>query len=257
MALLSALLVAALQAPDGFREVPSPRANKARLSAANLSDREWIVWELDGRLNVTDKAKSIRRRDQPFKKATVKLANARATATEIDATKVADGWIQGFDAGEFGGGIFWFSPNWKVQKKISDLNCHRIYEMYGKFFAVTGLNHLGLRRGAILVLDHLGKDAWEAKKVADVGADPSTYTLEGPDRLLLCCETGIFRFSARDKLERLHDGVPGLLYPNSMALGKDKSVWIGMRNYIVQLVPKKGGYDEHWFEPKNISHPHR
>ena len=40
-------------------------------------------------------------------------------AGEWFSVKVSDGWIIGFNAGEFGAGLWWFSPDGKKREKIS------------------------------------------------------------------------------------------------------------------------------------------
>lgn len=41
--------------------------------------------------------------------------------------RVEDGWIVGFNAGEFGAGLWWFSPDGKTRRKISS---HHVIEFF-------------------------------------------------------------------------------------------------------------------------------
>lgn len=57
------------------------------------------------------------------------------------------GWLAGFDAGEFGGGLWWFSRDGSKTIEVLSENVHAIYQINSTILILTGLNHLGLNYG--------------------------------------------------------------------------------------------------------------
>jgi hypothetical protein len=83
--------------------------------AANASRRAWTVYRAAGA--VCARALDESRREAPalpFAAQVAAFSEARA------ALEVPDGWLVGFNRGEWGGALYWFSSDGNKRYKISD-----------------------------------------------------------------------------------------------------------------------------------------
>ena len=62
-------------------------------------------------------------------------------AGEWFSVKISDGWIIGFNAGEFGAGLWWFSPDGKKREKISEDQVVGFFVTDAGLLALEGLAH--------------------------------------------------------------------------------------------------------------------
>ena len=69
---------------------------------------------------------------------------------ELSAIKVADGWLIGRNAGEWGGDLWWYAPDGKTHYKVSDEQIHGFLQTKDGLFAFEGLEHLTLNMGHCL-----------------------------------------------------------------------------------------------------------
>ena len=60
--------------------------------------------------------------------------------------RVTDGWLVAWNAGEWGGQLWWFSPDGTESDKISNDQIVAFFEAHGRLFALEGLDHM-LPRG--------------------------------------------------------------------------------------------------------------
>lgn len=166
--------------------------------------------------------------------------------------KVENGWLIGFDAGEWGGTLWWFSEDGKTRKKLADENVVGLVKVSTKHILVlTGLAHLGMDYGKVLYVMQDEGGGWKAETLVDLGAAPRTFAVESPESVLVITTKDLVRVKAAGTAENLFQTRYRFLYPNSMTLSKDGTIHVGMRHFVTRLTPIGMGYKEDWFVPKN------
>jgi len=68
------------------------------------------------------------------------------------ALAVANGWLAGYNHGEFGGSIWWYAPDGQDSAKVSDEQIVAFVKMRVGLIGVSGLNHMGIHEGRVLLL---------------------------------------------------------------------------------------------------------
>ncbi|HEX7664553.1 MAG TPA: hypothetical protein VF407_08585, partial [Polyangiaceae bacterium] len=161
----------------------------------------------------------------------------------IKATE--DGFLIGFDAGEYGGGLYWFSKDGKQRKKLGSENVIGFAELSNGLVVVTGLAHLGMSVGHLAIVD---KDAsgWSVKPWLDLGGAAETFARESPSSMLVLTTGGLHRITVSGSDNEIAKTNYDSLYPNSMAIDNRGIVYVGMRQFVTRFVPTAQSYREEW-----------
>ena len=232
--------------PDGW--VSFPISDDA-LNCGNYSKREWEVKLDDGQLKVV----SPSNKNQPLLPFTIAADSKMESGLkgERRVEKVENGWLVGFNAGEWGGALWWFSEDGKIRKKLTDENVVGLAKTSTRILALTGLAHLGMDHGKVfdVTQDKTGK--WKADVLVNLGAAPQTFIVESPESVLVITTKSLVRVKTEGSAEQLYQHRYLFLYPNSMTLSKSGIIHIGMRHFVTRLTPTQAGYKEDWFVPKD------
>jgi hypothetical protein len=167
--------------------------------------------------------------------------------------RVEDGWLVGLDAGEFGGGLWWFNSDGREGRRLSDDNVVGFAEGASGVLALTGLAHAGFDHGRVLRVEGGAGAGRRVEPLADLGAAPRSFVAEKKDSLLVLTTRGLVRVKASGAVEQLIDTNYGLLYPNSMTLSPSGVIHVGMRHFVTRMTPSGGGYKEEWFVPSDCT----
>jgi hypothetical protein len=165
---------------------------------------------------------------------------------------VDGGFLVGFNAGEFGGGAWWFSADGTRHRKltlrrettsIDDYVAENVhgFAVVGKdVLAFEGLTHGGLNAGQIVRLSRASDGTWDASLFSNLPACPHAILQESGTRWLLATTQGIWRVHADARIEPVWQ-VPGghLYYPNSLVRDRVGILYMGMRDYVVRLAPHR------------------
>lgn len=153
-----------------------------------------------------------------------------------NVAEVADGWLVGFNQGEFGAALYWFSRDGANQYKVSD---HQVVGFFpradGSVDAAEGLAHLGLSRGTLIHVARPAADArWQAETLQPLPGAPYAGVRCRDGSLLLVLANALVRADADGKLTTLLGDVPWSgLYPNSCVLSPDeRKLFVGMRQFV-------------------------
>ena len=159
-----------------------PQVLDERWVAANHDTKnEWVVFLLEGRPSV--RLRAVKREKgsyypemqesypvMPFK---VPRGSAKdGLAGEWFSLQVADGWIIGFNAGEFGAGLWWFSPDGKRREKISEDRVVGFFATDAGLLALEGIAHGGPSRGRIIRLATGEDGRWRSEPFVDLKGRP-------------------------------------------------------------------------------------
>jgi hypothetical protein len=223
-------------------------------TAANGSSSEWYVALEGGR--VTASAREWKRTGPPG----IPVGGAEVPATlrlvrpAIAYVRVPDGWLVSYNGGEFGGVVLWYSADGKTNREVSGDRVNAFVETKDGVFAATGLSHGGADFGALVRFTR--KDGqWTADKVVELRgcgyaaatqADGKIIVAEG-GRVVGLNRDGTWELEGERLLRVDRDGKVETLvaggewvrqFPNSMAVGPDGRVWVGMRRFVGVFDPK-------------------
>ncbi len=235
--------------PGRWIEADPPRHHTEAWLAANHDDHEWVVTLRDDRprAHLRD-AKAEAPAPLPFE---VDGGAREGLYGRRSSIEVADGWIVGFDAGEFGCGLWWFSPDGKDRLKLADAHVKRFLPTDSGLLTVEGLAHLSLDRGRILRISLDPKGRWRAEDFLDLKAAPQVAAKLADGRLLIATNDRLLKIDPATKgVEVLLDkAFWGGLYPNSMALTSTGVIYVGMRHGVAKVEKKGDAYQVRWLLP--------
>lgn len=152
---------------------PNTAAYDLWLFAANHAEIEWRVFVEDGQVCAQNTDEPIEQqpthltfnlpaRDSLF------LQGGRLIYCPVD-----DGWLVGFNRGEFGAALYWFSHDGERSYKISR---HQIVEFIATpngILAIEGLAHLCGSWGSLICISRQeGSDRWQADSIVELPFAP-------------------------------------------------------------------------------------
>jgi hypothetical protein len=239
--------------PSGFVALRRPPTHDD-LDCANYSRVEWFVSSAGNDLRVSAPARADVVDPLPFT-----YDRHPDRAGDRHALRMNDGWFAGFDAGEFGGGLWWFSSATKqplrVRPPAAD-DVHHVAENVHGFaqhpdgpLVFMGLDHLTGRSGHVFALRQIG-GAWQLQLFAALDASPAAWVMSG-DRAWVLTESGLWEAAAGNRTRKLHALDVGSLYPSSMVLASDGALYVGMRRYVLRLQLVGARWAETWFVTSN------
>jgi len=187
-------------------------------------------------------------------KATVKVeGGAGGSFTEKNTIAVEDGWLGTLDVGEWGGGIYWFSKDWKERKQLYDDNSTDIIRLSGKLYVLTGFDYARQDSGVLHRIER-GKNGWATVKVAPVGRSIDVIAKFDEKHLLVVQEH--LKLMGLDGRRELLCRLPRpAAYPTSMGVASDGAIYIGYRGYLLGIAKRGKEYVRNWFEPDAPAEP--
>jgi hypothetical protein len=202
-------------------------------SAANYSKHEWAVYR-DGNTLCARLLDRPRRKDPflPFVASVESFREARA------AVKVSDGWLVGFNRGEWGGALYWFNSDGTQRYKISDHQIVSFLQSGGSIFAIEGLAHLGPGRGSIVTLSKpTGAKRWTTKSFLTLPRAPYAFAMHSSGKLYIVLEDSLVSVDRKRHLATVYrDAAWALLYPNSLVLEEESArAYVGMRQFVGEV----------------------
>ena len=246
MVFTGSTIVQAMDPPEGW--VPISITDEAR-TCGSYSKSEWEVNKLSGaHVTITPHFSNRPYTSQlPFEIIVSEGENGLVGDRQI--LRVTDGWLIGFDAGEWGGALWWFNEDGANRRKLLEENVRGLIETRWGILVLTGLAHLSLDQGKVFRLHHSGVGEWEPDQTALLDGAPQTFISESPDTVLVITNKSLVRLRS-GLLDALTTSVryEGLS-PNSVVLAKDGVIYVGMRHFVTRLTPRSLGYHEEWFVP--------
>lgn len=244
-------LLSAWQAIEPYTRSEKPGWPSIEMTCANHSSDDWFVRSESGTIKVSRREVSAPQEPLPFEIPAGRTVDEGLRGRRV-VQKVADGYLIGTDAGEWGGALWWFSPDGKTMKKLGEQNVHGLLSLDGKYYALTGLAHLGIDEGAIVDAAPDGAGGWVAKPVTDLGSKPNAFITDSDGSVLVLTNKAVIRFSKGLQTRTIHslEGSLGTLYPTSLAKDSEGRLYIGMRFAVVRLSPNGEKYMEQWLVPR-------
>lgn len=242
-----------LTMPTGWiatAEPTGPFEEHSKLLQANHSTHEWRMSVSSGRLEIKDKGNEQAKVMFPPHFYRTKYMIGRAMTA-----RAGGNWLIGFNGGEFGGGLWWASPDGKRTKLLVGDNVQAFVHRGQDVLVFTGLAHLGYNRGAAYLFRSSSADG-EITHIADLDSAPYAALLESNGSVLVALSNGVIAVRPDGSVVRLYkqEEMP-ILYPNSIAGEEGDTIFVGMRFYVLRLHSRADGeYESTWFEQSSRKH---
>ena len=260
MLLWTVLLVAgkvlAQNIPSGWTPYPTPKNSSETLRCANYSiRREWRVSVSNGAIEIAvipfERGGA---QSQVFKKQELPpgIERVKGMVGLQSTLKLQNGWLLGFDGGEFGGGL-WFAGNDGETQMLGGENVRGFVETTQGILVLAGLAHMTLDSGKVFILPYAVKSPRDAKFLVELDGAPQAFTKVSDDAMLVVTTRGVSRVSSSGRSEPLLHRDFSLLYPNSVAATPDGAIYVGMRLFVARLTPHAEEYLEQWMVPDSCT----
>lgn len=164
--------------------------------------------------------------------------------------KTKRGWFVAYDSGEWGGNLWWRPTTGSNRYVIAPGNIKQFLIAPMGLLALDGLEHMGLSKGRIIRLskDSLGR--WQARTFVNLDQVPLVATLETQGSVFVVTTNQLLKISRDRKTSiLLRNAFWKSLFPNSLIIAPDRTVYIGMRLGVAKLSLKNNGYVVTWLLP--------
>lgn len=213
-----------------------------RLRCANHARDEWRISIEQGAARIEEAA---RREPDTGPPLPFSLPNDPDFRGRRHTVAFAGGFLVGFDAGEWGGALFWFSADGSRRQRVVGQNVRGLVPIGADaVLSIEGLAHLSLSFGYVHRIEraHGAVTVTRATALPDA---PQTYVATA-DGVYILTTSRLVRL-AHDLQQTAVQPVttPGL-YPDSMAIDARGALWIGMRQLVLRLSPARGRFTETW-----------
>jgi hypothetical protein len=212
-----------------------PKGRNAFFRAANKqTDHRWCVFLKDGVPDAEMRAETpvTRPEEMRFVPTAGRFSGGHAFA------RVEDGWLVGFNEGEFGAALYWFDPSGERSTKISEHQVEAFFSLADGLYAIEGLAHLSLSEGSIIRVTRSAADTpWRAEPVVRLPAAPHAISLRSDGTMLVALSRSLVSLGKNYELEVLLQDLPWWsLYPTSSVLSADeRKLYIGMRQFVAEV----------------------
>lgn len=164
--------------------------------------------------------------------------------------KVDDGWLIGFNLGEWGGGLWWFNNKGSEHYEICYGNIQNFFVRDDKILVIEGLAHLSMSSGTIFeVYKKDGK--WESKDFVNLPGAPYSSIQNSNGDLIIVTAESLIKVETNGKIESLiEEGFwHYYLHPTSSIILRD-TLYIGMTGGVFK-VDLNNPSKQQWLEPGN------
>jgi hypothetical protein len=165
------------------------------------------------------------------------------------ALRVRDGFFVGNDGGEWGGGLWFITPD---GKKVVPLGSGNVTGLVAfepdRVLAFKGLRHETVDEGTAHWF-RKSPSGWAQESVAALDGRPGPFAVLG-ELVYAVTPTSLTVISDGGKPFVHHRLEKGTLFPTSIVVERSGVVWIGMRHYVLQLERNGSDYVETWLVPK-------
>lgn len=155
-----------------------------------------------------------------------------------NSIKVHNGWLIGFDRGEWSGALYWYNNDGTEKYLIKDRNVRDIIRFNNKVFITQGLTHLGGDFGSISEITYKD-DKWIEEKTSMLSGKPYKTVVADNKLISITTENIILINSDMESEVLFEEGFWRTLYPNSIACYKGL-YYFGMRGGILELNAENG-----------------
>lgn len=241
--------------PEKWIAGDPPRKYDERWYAANHNTTyPWVVTLRDGRPRVARLGSEKEPADPlPFQIPRGTAAEGLNGSRRFTA-KVDDGWIVAFNAGEFGAGLWWFSPDGKRRQKLAEAWIKGFVPTEAGLLALEGIAHGSHSHGGLIRIDRDSKGRWRTEGFVDLKSPANVATKLADGSLLVASDNQVVRVNpSSKKVEVLvDDAFWDGLYLTSMVVARDGSIYLAMRHGVARIREKDGKHQVTWLVPEPL-----
>ena len=238
--------------PSGWVPYPTPKEDSLSVRCANGSGKPPRVSLSDsGQLQIKQLSSSYEREEYSRQQLPKGVKHRQGMIGRQSFFRVpGGGWLLGFDAGEFGGGL-WSADSSGNTHELSRKNVRGLVDTPQGVLVFAGLAHLGLDSGNVLIVPYTATSEAEVKTLAKLEGAPEAITRVSNDTALVVTTHGITEITSSGRTKTLLHADFSLLYPNSVVSTPDGTVYVGMRLFVVRFDPHAEHNAEQWFLPQS------
>jgi hypothetical protein len=160
--------------------------------------------------------------------------------------RLQDGWLVGFSNGEYGGSLWFVDSVDNKPTQLLDDNVSKIARLLGNVYVFTNTFGKGFSGGEIVEVGENGK----IENRAGFFGAPLEFVQESSDSFLMVGNGGVFRVSSNlHTQQQLSKTELFLFAPDSMVIGADKTIFVGLKFFALRLIPTENLYREQWLVP--------
>ncbi len=237
--------IAGIVAPPAawvVRDAPAPASET--IECANLSQREWRITRKNEGIDVSLRTKDDANDPLPFPFQPTKKDEAALHGTH-HVHQVPEGFLVGFDAGEYGGALYLFSADGKTRQKLGSENVVGFADLRIGTVVLTGLAHLGMSVGHLFKVDHTAAGI-SISQWLDLGGATETFAVDSPESMFVLTTGALYRVTACGDINEISRTNYDSLYPSSMAVAQNGVIYVGMRQFIARWIPTADSYRQEW-----------
>ncbi len=239
--------------PGAWSPVAPPTLGSDDLQRANRSLCQWRVSMQGGKPIVTLEPMEQTSRSKNRSVSAFKIGKESGYFGKQITRRVDDGWLVGFNAGEFGASLWWFSPDAARRYKVSDDQVNEFVNMPAGLVAVQGLAHLTLSYGSVVRLTKTAQGRWRSTVLATLGDEPCAAALDTDGTLVVIGASKLMRVWPTGKVEVLWSkSAAKELYPASIVRVASGKFYVGMRAYVVRFTISGRGTKVQWLLPSQM-----
>ena len=151
------------------------------------------------------------------------------------AFHVNDGWLVGFNEGEFGAALYWFSNDGSRKYKISDDQIVDFMATPTGIIAIQGLTHLGMSYGSVVELaKNTDTGHWVSRERKSLPQAPESFVRSKDGHLFIALSDSLALLTPDNKLEVLATSADWVR-PDTLVMSADESkIYIGTWQYVCE-----------------------
>lgn len=158
--------------------------------------------------------------------------------------QTATGILVGENHGEWGGSLQLLDAKGDPPKQILDKNVLQMFQVQSAVLVITG--NLPANEGSLWLYSNMHGQGWAIEKKADLKVYPRAIG-KSNGGILLVSSDGVYLVNDGFKILQLA-ALPLLdIGPNSVAEDTRGAIYIGMKAFVIRLVPNQTGYAHEWF----------
>lgn len=199
--------------------------------AANRSDVPWMVAKRGGDVHahLFGWREGLKRvfAPPPFVPRSGQLSDGHAF-------HVNDGWLVGFNEGEFGAALYWFSTDGSRKYKVSDDQIVDFMATPAGIIAIQGLGH-GLDYGSVVELaKNPDTGRWGSRERKSLPQAPESFMRAKDGRLFIALSDSLALLTPDNKLEVLVTDTDWVR-PDTLVTSADESkIYVGTLQYVCE-----------------------
>jgi len=157
---------------------------------------------------------------------------------------VEDGWLVGFNHGEWGASLYWFSKDGESHYHVSTHKIIDLLPLGDGVVGIEGLEHLGASSGSVIRIVRTASDGrWRVASERALPSAPHAIVNLMDGTAVVVLSDSIIKIEMEVYKILNVDSIWGRLSANSAALSADEHLlYVGMRSYISEFDLDSKGY---------------